>query len=232
MADHLEPGVTTKNPVEAYNNAYITFSCIGNEATVISGDAKGAKGFVTGKHGGCDHVIIHFKQEDMEKMNIDDKVSIKAWGQGMKLIDYPQILLRSVSPQLIEKMNIIEGDGKLKVGVRKIVPAILMGSGIGTLTSACGDYDITMHDNQMVAEYHLEDLKFGDIVAITDSDARFGRTYRTGAVTIGVIVHSDSFLAGHGPGVSILLSAKTPLIDPFIDEKANLSDFFECSPSR
>ena len=47
-ADHVEPAVTIKNSSETANGALNTFSCIGNEAFVVSGDAKGEKGFVTG----------------------------------------------------------------------------------------------------------------------------------------------------------------------------------------
>ena len=59
-----------------------------------------------------------------------------------------------------------------------------------------------------------------------DADTRYGRTYRTGSVTIGVVVHSDCILAGHGPGVTTLMTCKTRLIEPVIDPKANLADMF------
>ena len=63
-------------------------------------------------------------------------------------------------------------------------------------------------------------------MAITDADTRFGRNFMTGAMTIGVVVHSDCILAGHGPGVTTLMTCKTPLIEVFIDENANLHDYF------
>lgn len=224
-ADHLEPGVTTRNPVEAYNDAYVCYSCIGNEAKVMSGDAKGRKGIVTGKHGGCEHLMIYFDDETMELMAPDDKVLVKACGQGLALTDYPGIITRNLSPALLHKMNITEKDGKLVVGVAKIVPGCLMGSGLGS-PSASGDYDITLFDKGLVAEYGLDKLRFGDIVAILDADTRYGRTWQTGAVTIGVVIHSDCMAAGHGPGVTTLLSCKTPLIEAVIDEGANLADYF------
>ena len=40
-ADHLEPGVTTKNYDKGRSGAYTNFACIGNRAIVISGEAKG-----------------------------------------------------------------------------------------------------------------------------------------------------------------------------------------------
>jgi hypothetical protein len=209
-----------------HNNALIIMSCIGNEAIVRSGDAKGEKGFVTGKHGGCDHLIVHFPQETLDKMDIEDKIMIKATGQGMELTDYPHVLLRSMSPALLEKMNIKEDSGKIKVGVAKIAPASIMGSGIGTVNVAGGDYDICLFDEEIKAKYNLGDLRFGDIVAIENADTRFGRSYRTGACTIGVVVHGDCVISGHGPGVATLMTSKDATIEPFIDANANLANYF------
>lgn len=226
VADHLEPGVTTRNPDDSKNDGYVVLSCIGNEAAVISGDAKGAKGFVTGKHGGCEHLMCWFGQDTLEKLQIDDKIAVRATGQGMALLDWPGIILRSMSPALLEKMNLREQEKHLGVGVAKFVPAAIMGSGLGASNSAAGDYDITLHDEEMTRKYGLDTLRFGDIVAITDADTRYGRTYRTGAVTIGVVIHGDCILAGHGPGVTTLMSSRDSTIEPFIDENANLASFF------
>lgn len=225
-ADHLEPGVSSRNPDDTANAGYNTFSCVGNEATIISGDAKGAKGVVTGKHGGIEHVMVYFKREDLEKMEIGDKISVASQGQGMTLCDYPEVLLRNMGPELLEKMNIKEEGGKVHVGVAKIIPACVMGSGLGSRTSTSGDYDITLHDPIMTEKYGLKELRFGDIVALQDADTRYGRTFRTGAVTIGVVIHGDSFLNGHGPGVTTLMACKDAEIVPFVDKDANLATYF------
>jgi len=237
VADHLEPGVSTRHKDNDHNGSYLMLSCIGNEATVKSGDAKGEKGFVTGKHGGCDHVMIHFPAETLEKLNIDDNIGVKAIGQGLALLDYPDIILRNMSPALLEKMNIQEWEDvnkndnsvverKLKVGVAKIAPAAIMGSGLGVSNSTTGDYDITLFDEGIMDEYGLKDLRFGDIVAIQNADNRFGYSYRTGACSIGVIVHGNCAGSGHGPGVATLMTSKLPVIEPFIDAGANLADYF------
>jgi len=226
IGDHLEPCVSSKHTDADKNGAYMLYSCIGNEAVVVSGDAKGAKGFVTGKHGGIDHVMIHFDDETLEKLFIEDKIMVKACGQGMKLTDHPEVFLRSVSPALLDKMNIEEVNGKLKIGVAKLAPSAIMGSGLGATPSASGDYDITLFDKEITEKYGLSDLRFGDIVAIMDADNRFGRNYMSGAVTIGVISHSDCCVPGHGPGVTTLITALNNKIEPFIDEKANLKDMF------
>ena len=226
VADHLEPGVSSKNTDNNMNMAYNVYSCIGNEVTVVSGDAKGDKGFVVGTHGGIEHVMLHFGDETLEKLLPEDKVLVRAWGLGMELSDYPDILMRGTGPQLLEKLNIIEEDGCLKVGVAKIVPGCIMGSGLGATTAESGDYDITLHDKKITDEYGLMGLRFGDIVAITDADTRYGRTFQTGACTIGVVVHSDCVLAGHGPGVTTIMTALDNKIKPFIDDQANLKFMF------
>ncbi len=224
-ADHLEPGVSTRNTNDSYNEAYSSYSCIGNEAIVMSGDAKGAKGIVTGKHGGCEHTMVHFSDEDKEKMCIGDKIQVKGYGLGLKLTDYAEINLRSLSPELLEKMNIKEIDGRLEIGVSKIVPAEIMGSGLGSGT-VNGDYDITLFSKEIVEKFDLSDIRFGDIVAIVDAETSFVRTQLTGAITIGVVIHSDCIMGGHGPGVTTLMSCKKDFIKPFIDKKANLADMF------
>ena len=53
QADHVEPGVSVENKEndprwgQAANNAFNVLSCVGNEAIVTTGDAKGARGVVT-----------------------------------------------------------------------------------------------------------------------------------------------------------------------------------------
>jgi hypothetical protein len=97
-----------------------------------------------------------------------------------------------------------------------------MGSGIGASVAFKGDYDIMTHDPEAVQSFGLDRLKFGDFVLLRDCDNTYGRGYLKGAVTIGVIVHSDCILAGHGPGVVTVLSSKQPNIIPRIDAKANI----------
>ena len=186
--DHVEPGVSTKNPDSAMDMAYNTLTCVGNQAKVITGGAKGAIGYVTGKHGGIDHVMIAFEQEVLEKLTIDDKFLVKACGQGMTLTDYPEITVMNLDPQLLNKMGIEEVDGCLIVPVTKVIPAALMGSGLGSDTMLSGDYDIMTRDSKSFEELGLQELRFGDIVMIQDHCNDHGPDYCQGAVTMGVIM--------------------------------------------
>jgi hypothetical protein len=158
-----------------------------------------------------------------EKLSYEDKIMIRARGQGLKLIDYPDIVLFNLDPQLLKKMKIKKAkDGTLRVPVTTKVPAACMGSGLGSAHVASGDYDIMTSDPDTVKEYKLDKMRFGDFVALMDHDNRYGRDYRKGAVSIGIVVHSDCLLAGHGPGVTTLMTCATPLIEPVIDANANI----------
>lgn len=226
--DHVEPGVSIRNEDTAENKALMVLSCVGNEARVTSGDAKGAKGYVTGMHGGIEHVLIYFKEEDLEKMTVNDNILIKAWGQGMKIEGHEDIVCMNIDPNLFEKLGIKENNrGELEIPVVTEIPAYLMGSGIGSATGFSGDYDIMTGDKDAVKEFGIDKLRFGDIVLLRDCDNTYGRQYLKGSVTIGIVVHSDCILAGHGPGVTTLLSCKTSKIKGIISQNANIADYLE-----
>lgn len=222
VGDHVEPGVSIRNENTAENAALMTFGCVGNEARVVSGDAKGVKGFVLGSHGGINHTIICFKELDMERMAIDDKIIIKAYGQGLALDDYPEIKVHSIDPELFEKLGIEEVDGKLVVPVAGVIPNHLMGSGVGSQVSASGDYDLITDDMEEIKELGLDTLKFGDLVLMQDADNTYARGHLRGAVTIGVVMHSDCVKGGHGPGITTIMSCKKPLIEGRLDANANV----------
>lgn len=48
--EHLEPGLSIMNKDPKENNALQVLACIGNEVTMRTGDAVGARGFLIGKH--------------------------------------------------------------------------------------------------------------------------------------------------------------------------------------
>jgi hypothetical protein len=229
MADHVEPGVSIKNKEKmdrfprGANMALNILSCVGNEAKIVSGDAKSGKGVVTGKHGGIEHVLVDFPTEVMENLLIGDKVLIKAFGVGLELPDYPDIKVMNMDPSFLEAINPEPNGDNLEVPVTHIIPASIMGSGLGADQTYSGDYDIQLFDKSTVEKYGLEDLRLGDLVAILDADHSYGRIYREGAISIGIVVHSDCVISGHGPGVTTLFTSSTGKIIPKIDPNANIA---------
>lgn len=225
--DHVEPGVSLKLADPQENSALITLSCVGNRTEVISGQAQGARGYVTGMHGGIDHTICYFKKEDLEKMAMGDKIRIWAQGQGLRLEDHEEVHLMNLDPDLLAKLPLKEKKGKLEVPVKAIIPAHLMGSGIGASSAYTGDYDIMTGDWELIKSLGLDKLAFGDLVFLENCDTRYGRQYLEGSATLGVIVHSNCVQSGHGPGVTSLMSSRDSYLVPFIDEGANLANYLD-----
>lgn len=225
VGDHIEPSVSLINDKADENEALMVLSCLGNEAVVVSGEAKSERGYVLGGHGGIEHTIVEFSEEAMAKMCIDDKIQIKAHGQGLALLDYPEIKVMNIDPELLEAIPLVDKGEGIEFPVKCLVPAYLMGSGIGSPNPYSGDYDIMTADQKAVTDYHIESLCFGDFVCLMDCDNTFGRGYLKGAVSIGVVVHSDCVKMGHGPGIMTLLSSKTGQIKGIISPKSNVKDY-------
>ena len=228
--DHVEPGCALHNnarevvgPRNGPNLAFITYACIGNRATVGAGPAAGSTGWVTGKHGGVDHVLVDFPPEVLQRLKPGDPVRIVAVGLGLQLLDHPAITALNCSPVLLARWGLRSSAGRLRVPVTHRLPAQLMGSGLGKNTAARGDYDIQLSDPHVMRRHRLDALRFGDLVCIDSADARHGPGWHGGRRTIGVIVHSDSTVSGHGPGVCVLLTGPASELVPVFDARANLA---------
>ena len=48
-----------------------------------------------------------------------------------------------------------------------------------------------------------------------------------GSISVGVIVHSDSYTSGHGPGVCVIATSKTGSIQPVVTKDANLKTYMK-----
>lgn len=232
-ADHVEPGVSLENKEndprfgQGANTALNVLSCVGNEAVVVSGDAKGAKGVVTGKHGGIEHVLVDFQPETMDKLILGDKVLVKAFGVGLKLLDFPDVKVMNMDPRFLEALDPKQNSDKLEVPVTHVIPAAIMGSGLGANQTYSGDYDVQLFDEATRREYGLDDLRLGDLVAVLDADHSYGRIYRKGAVSVGIVVHTNCVTSGHGPGVTTLFTSSSGKIIPKIDSKANIASLLK-----
>ncbi len=220
--DHVEPDVTFQgrdNPSPS-RCAVAILACIGNEAEVISGDAQGTKGIYLGRHAGSDD-LVWLPEGALEDLTLDDKIQVKSKGVGLKIEGFEDVKTNKLSPELLEKMGVtVEGD-QLVVPVVMEVPGHIMGSGIGAGFIESLDYDIQTTCPETVKKYGLKRLRLGDLVAIRDHYDFYGTGRYEGAVTIGVCIHGWSQMAGHGPGLNPILSAKPGRIKIKIDPHAN-----------
>ncbi|HYO89106.1 MAG TPA: DUF4438 domain-containing protein [Candidatus Limnocylindrales bacterium] len=227
LADSIHPGVSISLKDDTGNRGLNLFACVGNTAIVMSGDAKGARGMVTGKSGRfSEQVIVHFSTADREKMAIGDKIVVKAYGVGLDLLDHPDVRLKSCSPDILDGLEVTDSpDGKLNVPVSATVPPHLLGAGAG-LTSEGGSLHIQSQDRQALADAGLDGLRLGDVVALQDFDSSFNHGYLRGAIGIGVIGQGDSPRAGYGPGITLLMTSAAGGIAPQVTPGVNLKDVF------
>lgn len=228
----IQPGVSIKSPNAQANVALGVYACLGNRARVMSGAATGAVGTVIGKSGRfAEHVICDFAPADLERMAPGDKVQVQAYGTGMRLTEFPDIQLKSCSPELLEALGPDStASGKLAVPVRAVAPSVLAGAGAG-LGSENGTINLQTSDPELLRAGGLDDLRFGDLVAITDWDSRYGHGYLRGSVVVGVVCQGGSFRSGYGPGLVVVMSSKAGLIEPVIAEGANIAALMGLRPA-
>jgi hypothetical protein len=74
---------------------------------------------------------------------IGDKILIKAFGVGLKLLDYPDIKVMNMAPRFLHALSSTPRDGKLEIPVTPKIPAAIMGSDLGADQTYSGNYDIS-----------------------------------------------------------------------------------------
>jgi hypothetical protein len=213
--DHAAPGACLVHPDAAARHALASYACIGNTARVRTGRAAGARGAVLGQRGEEGRVIVGFGQADLARMRPSDQVTVRAFGQGMRPETLrPDVMIMNLDPGLLAVLPVAvpdSGGAAVIVGVRMTVPSKLAGNGIGR-PSASWDLDLQLPPPG--ADGAAGDLLLGDLVAVTDLDARWNMGYRRDWVTVGVVVHGGSPLPGHGPGITPILTGPAGALRP------------------
>lgn len=219
--DHVEPGVSIANADEKSDFALHYLTCIGNEAVVVSGLAKGAKGIVTGEHA---RILVDFAPDVLDDMMIGDTVQIRAHGRGLSLRDWPELEFKKTSPALAQGYNLRVENGQVICPVAMELPARIMGSG-AELNAEFVDQDLMSGDRALMADLGIDQMRLGDLIAIRDVDHRFGRSFRKGWVAICLCIHGDSVMTGHGPGILTLITGPADKLGFAIDPAANIASF-------
>jgi Domain of unknown function (DUF4438) len=227
--DHVAPGACLVHPDPAARLALVSYACLGNEVEVRTGRAAGARGAVIGKRGEDGRLITGFRQEDLARMRPGDEVTVRASGQGWRPPGVPPgAVAMNAGPGLLEALPVSwPGHGPMTVGVRMILPSKVAGNGIGR-PAAAWDLDLQLAARAGVAGAPgapagdsqppgADGLLLGDLVAVTDLDARHNMGYRRGWLTVGVVVHGTSPLPGHGPGITPLLTGPVSVLSPAAD---------------
>jgi hypothetical protein len=235
VSDHLEPGACIVNTGPARQfTALNAFACVGNEARVVTGDAKGALGTVTGKHGWT-KTFVDFPMETLERLAIGDKIQVTGWGVGLEVEGFEDIRIMSLSPALLEAMDVKVEGSQLAVPVAKVVEGRMMGSGMGGGSGGIpdlGDFDVQSTCPELTGALGYSDIRIGDILAIKDMLSHYARGIHPGAVTIGVVSHGASSMSGHGPGVSPLISTPPGRLKPVLNPSSNVAYWLGLRPDK
>jgi hypothetical protein len=227
--DHVEPGVSMDVSDDGQHHAIHYLACIGNEAVVTSGLAAGARGIVSGEHA---RLLVDFPDRVYDALNVGDSILVRTHGRGLKLLDYPHIELKKMSPRLLKAMRIkVLDKRRISVPVAIELPIRIMGSG-AELNSEYVDQDLMSGDRALMKETGIDQMRLGDLIAIRHADHRWGRSYREGAVSIALCIHGDSVMTGHGPGILTLMTCPEPCIEWTIDPKANIGRYFGLTGDR
>jgi hypothetical protein len=217
--DHVEPGVSIANADEKADFALHYLTCIGNEATVVSGLAKGASGIVTGEHA---RLLVDFEPDVLERMTVGDTVQIRAVGRGIRLAGFPTIAFKKTSPSLARANGLREENGQVICPVAMELPARIMGSG-AELNAEFVDQDLMSGDRALMADLGIDRMRLGDLIAIRDVDHRYGRSFRPGWVAICLCIHGDSVMTGHGPGILTLITGPAEKLGFTVETGANIA---------
>lgn len=216
--DHVEPGVSIAHADERADFALHYLTCIGNEAEVVSGLARGARGVVTGEHA---RILVDFAPEVLEEMTIGDTVQIRTRGRGIRLADHPEVEFKKTSPELAAAFDLRVDGGRLSCPVVMELPPRIMGSG-AELNAEFVDQDLMSGDRALMADLGIDQMRLGDLIGIRNVDHRFGRSYREGWVSICICIHGDSVMTGHGPGILTLITGPADALDFHIEPTANI----------
>jgi hypothetical protein len=216
LGDHAAPGACLVHPDPAARHALASYCCIGNQARVRTGQAAGARGVVIGKRGEEGRVIVSLGESDLARLRPGDEVAVRARGQGLRPPGLPpDVTIMNLDPDVLASLpvDLAGQDGAVTAGVRMSVPSRLAGNGVGR-PSVAWDLDLQLPPP---GPDGAGDLALGDLVAVTDLDARYNMGYRRGWVTVGVVGHGASPLPGHGPGMTPILTGPAAALRPVPD---------------
>ena len=207
VADHLMVGASIEDAgaAPAEPGPLHLLACVGNRVR----DSAGAHlGVVAGKRGGLapgffppSLISVEAEEERLGRLVPGDVVFVETLGRGLVLEGWPDVLPLNCSPEVLEALPLRLAGGGIEVDVRVVVPSRAAGAGLGQ-DAWIGDLEIT----EAHAAEATDGLRFGDLVAFADIDGRFGRYYRPGTVSVGIVAHGPSPAPGHGVGVTLLLA--------------------------
>ena len=163
---------------------------------------------------------------------------MRAFGQGWRPAGLPpEVTVLNIDPVAFAALPVAVDSGRVGASVRVIVPSKLAGNGIGR-PAAGWDLDLQLSGRQQAGGPDRDraataapeqagerpdhgsgaaGLLLGDLIAVSDLDARWNMGYRRGWLTVGVVVHGGSPMPGHGPGMTPILTGPASVLQAEAD---------------
>jgi len=225
--DHATPCVSIYIP----SDIACSFACLGNEARVLTGEAKGTRGTITGICREFGRVMIDFPDSIFEHLSLEDKIQIRATGQGLHFGDYEDILVGGISTQLVDKMKIEEDvqEQQLRVPVTAKVPSQYVVSGNETTFGVHLDLRL---QSASLEGLSLEHLRLGDVIALVEHPTAYKGLLQQEMVSIGIVTYTASSVSGLGPGIQTILAGSSQSLIPFLQEDANIGRYLNLGRYR
>lgn len=221
-ADRATVGVAAEGVDERNASSWATMASIGNEARILGGEARGSKGLVVGKSGNS--VLLHFEDDVLERLAIGDAMLVKSCGPGLEIEGVKDIVVHNLAPELLERIAVLGADGKVEASVVKVIPAAIVGQGSGG-SALYGNWHIQTCYPPDIKKYGLDELRYGDLVLLEDTQTDYGKGYYQGGATVGVVSAGPSDISGLGIGVTPILSTRFGKLAAKLDPTANLAKF-------
>ena len=227
--DLIEPGIiaavhTGDHSSPCPGNGLPGICSIGNKVKIITGEAPGLEGVLVGKSFAVpDAVIIDFPERVYQKLTAGDHLWILARGRRSMFAEYPSIQCYGIDPEVLNKFELQQaGRTRLMTPVcffmtpdyftpideKHFVPQLL-----------CSFHGA---DSREMQKLGIGNMRFGDLIAITDLDCTDGFNKQQGAVTIGMVTLSPVAVWDIAFGVSVLLTCSEGRIVPVINPSANI----------
>lgn len=227
--DLIEPGIVSAILADdgsetCLNHGLARICSIGNKVKVISGEARGLEGVIIGRSIAIpDAVIIDFPERVYQKIIAGDHLWILARGRRAVFVDYPSIRSYGIDPEMLNKFELqqagrtrlmmpvcffMTADYFTPVDEKHFVPQLL-----------CSFHGA---DSREIQKLGIDNMRFGDLIAIIDLDCTEGFKKKPGAVTIGMVMLSPVSVWDIAFGVLILLTCDEGRIVPVINPNANI----------
>lgn len=200
---------------------------IGSKVKLIGAETPSLEGVVVGAScavpGG---IIVDFPERIYHKIGLEAQFCIHTRSSPRCLAEYPSISIFRFDQESFSRLELQQaGRNRLMVPVCYFIPGSyfeVMRYKQFILPTLCY---FNTNDKKSIDVLGIEQMKFGDFIAITDLDCTNGFNREKGAVSIGIVIRSPVPEWNVGVGVNIILSSREGHILPVTNPSANLGRY-------